>query len=170
MGMIKIHKKTPPGVKSVLEQRGATKVLPKAPPPEDSPEAEALAFIFGTAYLVGAADGELSDEEYDVLGQMLADITDLPITAEQLDTMLEAADSALEQHGYEGALEALASMHEDPDLRRSAYAIAVAVGCADGVLTDEETAVFAALADVFEIPEDEAGAIIEECAAAYAAG
>jgi uncharacterized tellurite resistance protein B-like protein len=170
MGMIKIHKKAPPGVKSVLEQRGATKALPKEPPPEDSPEAEALAFVFGTAYLVGAADGELSDEEYDVLGQMLADITELPITGEQLDALLDAADSALEQHGFEGALDALASMQEDPDLRRSAYAIAVAVGCADGVLTDEETSMFAALADAFDIAEDEAEAIIEECIAAYAAG
>jgi len=168
--VIKINKKTPSGVKGVLDKRGATKVVPKSVPPEDSPEATVLAFVFATAYVVGAADGELSDEEYGALGQTLADVTGLDITQEQLESMLEASDAALREKGYEGAIEELAAMAEDPELRRAAYTIAAAVGCADGALADEEVAVFSALADAYEIPEAEATAIIEECAAAYEAG
>ncbi|MBL8681872.1 MAG: tellurite resistance TerB family protein [Myxococcales bacterium] len=167
--MIKI-KKTPPGVKGMLEGRGATKLIPKNVPPRNSPEDIALTFVFATAYVVGAADGELTDEEYETLGQMLADVTGLDISAEQLDSMLEASDKVLQEQGYESAIEELSHMAPDPELRRSAYTIAVAVGCADGALADEEVAVFSALADAYEIPEEEATAIIDECAAAYSNG
>lgn len=154
----------------MLEGRGTTKLIPKSVPPRHSPEDIALTFVFATAYVVGAADGELTDEEYETLGQTLADVTGLDVTAEQLDTMLEASDKVLQEQGYESAIEQLAGLVSDPDLRRAAYTIAAAVGCADGVLGDEEVAVFSALADAYEIPEAEATSIIDECAAAYQNG
>jgi tellurite resistance protein len=163
-------KKAPKGVKNVLDKRGATKVLPKRAPEPESAEFEVYAFAFGTAYLVGAADGELSDEEYNMLGQMMADLLEVDLTAEQLDELLENADAALTEHGYEGAIEELAGLQSDPDLRRAAFTIAAAVGCADGALDDAETGLFTALADAYGIDEAEAQAIVDECVAAYEAG
>ncbi len=165
-------KKAPAGVKSVVNKRGGTKVLPKRAPQADADAAEhaVYAFVFGTAYLVGASDGELSDDEYNALGQMTADLLEITLTGEQLDEILGEADKALEEHGFEAAIEQLAASHTDPELRRAAFTIAVAVGCADGELSDEEVAVFEGLADAYGIDTDEANAIIDECTEAYGHG
>lgn len=162
-------KKAPAGVKNILDKRGVTKVLPKKTPAPATADASVLAFAFGTAYLVGAADGELTDEEYDTLGQLLADITELEISAEMLDELLEEANSGIEAKGFEGAIEELAAAHTDPKLRRAAFTLAAAVGCADGELGDDELT-FHAIADAYEIDEAEANSILDECAEAYDAG
>jgi tellurite resistance protein len=163
-------KKAPAGVKSVLDKRGATKMLPRKAPDPDTAEHGAYAFVFGTAYLVGASDGELTDEEYNMLGQMMADLLEINLTSDQLDELLAEADEALAEHGFEGAIDQLAESHSDPDLRRAAFTLAVAVGCADGALSDEEIAVFQGLADAYEIDAEEANAIIDECVEAYGNG
>lgn len=163
-------KKAPKGVKNVLDKRGTKSVLPKEPPQPDNAEHGVYAFAFGTAYLVGAADGELTDEEYNMLGQVMADLLEIELSSEVFDELLGEADAALQEHGFEGAIEQLANAHTDPQLRRAAFTIAAAVGCADGALADEELAVFTALADAYEIDENEANAIIDECVQAYQNG
>lgn len=115
-----------------------------------------------TAFLMAAADGELSEIEHEQLvatiEQVAGEAYDVARIRATLDQLLES----LEADGWETRIAAVAQSLTDPDARRNAYRLAAGVSFVDGEVQESEERLFGLLAQAFEIPPKEAEWILTE--------
>jgi uncharacterized tellurite resistance protein B-like protein len=115
-----------------------------------------------TAFLMAAADGNLSEIEREQLVATIEHITDKKIPRERLDETVDQLLEALTTDGWEARIAAVASTLSDALARRNAYRLAAGISFIDGEVQAEEAQLFTLLARAFEIPEREAEGILVE--------
>ncbi len=121
-------------------------------------EATLLAGLVEAAYLIAAADGEVTQAETDALSDGLYKLTN--ITEETLATLFGVAASRHENEGQAARIAALGSDIPDPDHRRGAFLVASAVSWKDGGIGVKQGLALQALARAFEIPTHEMQVIL----------
>jgi uncharacterized tellurite resistance protein B-like protein len=115
-----------------------------------------------TAFLMAAADGNLSDIEREQLVATMEYITDKKVSREKLDETVGQLLEALATDGWEARINAVASSLSDTLARRNAYRLAAGISFIDGEVQAEEAQLFTLLAKAFEIAEAEAEGILVE--------
>ena len=101
------------------------------------------------AYLLAAADGELSEDEESTLAETLVKVTGDAFEPTEFMAMINAFEEALRQDGLTGRLNALATSLPDLDARREVLAFAVLIALCDRHLADAERKALHAMGAVF---------------------
>jgi uncharacterized tellurite resistance protein B-like protein len=121
-----------------------------------------LGAMIETAFLMAAADGDLSALETDQLVATIGYVAKDRYDGAQIRTMLEQLLGALQTDGWDNRIAAVAKSLQDGTARRNAYRLAAGVAFVDGQVQEGEARLFALLAQAFEIPEKEASWILTE--------
>jgi len=129
---------------------------------EASDPSVTLGAMIESAFLMAAADGELSEIEQQQLIATIEYIAGEAYNAAQIETMLGQMLDALKADGWEVRIRALADSLTAPDARRNAYRLAAGVSFIDGEVQAGEERLFGLLAEAFEIPSSEASWILSE--------
>lgn len=131
-------------------------------------EGRALVGMVDAAMVMACADGELADEEHEVVAQVIDGFFNGDVTPAQIEEMMSLSLDAIERDGLEGRIEAVAQNLESAELRELGLAAAATVMLCDSELVEgEEDEVYYQLADALEIPRRRAEAIIDEVAAQF---
>lgn len=131
-------------------------------------EGRALEGLIDAAMIMACADGELADEEYDVVSGVIDGFFDGNVTRRQIEEIMAASLEAIEAEGLEARMEVVAENLDSAELRELALSAAAYVMLSDDeVVEGEEDEVYYQLADALEIPRRRAEAIIDEIAAQF---
>jgi uncharacterized tellurite resistance protein B-like protein len=130
----------------------------------DMAYADRFAALLEAAFLVAAADGELSAVEGEQLAAAMIDLTEGQIPDEEIEALIDAFLEALHEEGFEARIKSVAQSLDSPELRRAAFALAAGIACVDGKILAEEVEIFEALAKAFEIPTGEIDSILKQVA------
>jgi len=131
----------------------------KAPSSTDSFN-EQEAFL-AVALASSAADGEIVEDEIrGIFSYLLQMKVFRQVKEKQLSEMFKKLVKVLEKEGVSG-LVAIAKSSLPPPLRESAFACAVDITLADGVLADKEKALLEELQRVLEVPDELGGMILQ---------
>jgi uncharacterized tellurite resistance protein B-like protein len=122
----------------------------------------ALGGMIETAFLMAAADGELSGIEQEQLVATIEYIAGERYETDRIRAMLDQLLESLQADGWETRIAAVAGSLTDPEARRNAYRLAAGVSFVDGEVQESEERLFGLLAQAFEIPEKEAEWILTE--------
>lgn len=114
------------------------------------------------AFLLAAADGELSEEEELTLSETLHGITGDLYEPEEFVEMLHAFEEALEVDGRKERLEALALSLPDEAARHAVLSFAVLVALCDRVLADAEWSALVEMGAIFAIRKEDVEALVNE--------
>jgi hypothetical protein len=82
-------------------------------------------------YLIAAADGDLSEAERAKITQGIRRISDGQASDEQIKTMLEMAGDKMKAEGLQARSASIASVIQDPELRRATFQVAAATAWLD---------------------------------------
>ena len=116
-------------------------------------ESTLLAATIEAAYLIAAADGEVTQEEADALADGLYKLTS--ITQDTLGVLYSVATARVENEGQAARIAALGSDIPDADHRRGAFLVAAAVSWKGGGIGVKQGLALQALARAFDIPTNE---------------
>lgn len=116
-------------------------------------ESTLLAATVEAAYLMAAADGDVSQEEADTIADGLYKLTN--ISQETLATLYGVAVSRSENEGQAARIAALGSDLPDAAHRRGAFLVAAAASWKSGGIGVKKGLALQALARAFEIPTNE---------------
>lgn len=131
-------------------------------------QGRALVGMVDAAMIMACADGELADEEFEVVGQVIDGFFDGNVTRDEVVEMMELSLEAIEREGLDGRMEAVAQNLESAELRELGLAAAATVMLSDAEIVEgEEDEVYFQLADALEIPRRRAEAIADEVAAQF---
>lgn len=123
---------------------------------------QASGALVETAFLMAAADGELSQAEYEQLVATIEYITNKRFAGDQLRSMIAQLTEALQSDGWQSRIDAVGAALTDPVTRRNAYRLAAGVSFIDGEVQPDEERLFGLLAEAFEITSEEASQILVE--------
>lgn len=122
---------------------------------EYGPLAEAM-------YLMMSADGEVSNEEREVLKGALRNLSGDTVRSAHIESMLDAASKAVAKEGRDVRMkEVIASLAEDPARSEVAFVLAAAVAFADDAIADEENETLNAFAEGLGIDEARANELLD---------
>lgn len=124
------------------------------------PGAVRLHALLEVAYLAASADGELSDDEINLLVTNLHSWLGEELPPKLLIQLFEHLGQQLAKDGYQGRLEAVAKLL-DPDSRLIAYRLACVTALVDHDVHDDELTFLEGIVDAFGIPNAEAQAIFD---------
>jgi len=131
----------------------------KAPASTDSFN-EQEAFL-AVALASSAADGEIvEDEVRSIFAYLLQMKVFRQVKEKQLSEMFKKLIKVLEKEGVSGLI-AIAKSSLPSQLRESAFACAVDITLADGVLADKEKILLEELQKVLEVPDELGGMILK---------
>jgi uncharacterized tellurite resistance protein B-like protein len=140
-----------------------------APEPGMTPDAVELMTIqaeYGplceAMYLMMSADGQISNEEREVLKGALRNLSGDLIRTMHMDAMLAEAEKAAAEAGRDARMkEVVASLHEDKTRAEVAFVLAAAVAFADSAIADEENETLNTLAEGLGIDEARANELLD---------
>lgn len=118
--------------------------------------------LIESAFLMAAADGELSQSEYEQLVATIEYLTSKRFAGDQLRGLIAQLTESLQNDGWQARIDAVAATLTDPIARRNAYRLAAGVSFIDGEVQPDEERLFGLLAEAFAIPTDEASQILVE--------
>ena len=99
-------------------------------------------------YLMMAADGEVSSDEYDVLRGALRNLSGDSLRAADVEALLERAARAVEAQGRDARLKAVAAeICDDRGRSEVAFVLAAAIDFADNAIADSENETLNTLAE-----------------------
>lgn len=134
--------------------RDAAKSLPPgADPSSYDDEARSLLLAVEAGYLTAGEDGEIDENEYDVLAGSLAEI--LGCDEEQVNDMFDSFDDLYEKEGYDARLRAIAT-GASGDMRDVALAMSVSAALATGIEKASDSKTYSDLAAAYGITADAA--------------
>jgi tellurite resistance protein len=108
------------------------------------------------AFLMISADGEVADEEREVLRGAVRGLTDSAVRTAHIDRLFDDCKAHAKQ-GAEARLNAIAPiLKEDPALVEAAFSLAAAVAFADSDIKDEENELINTMAEALGIDDDRA--------------
>jgi hypothetical protein len=116
--------------------------------------------LIEVAFLMAAADGEISVPEYEQLVTTIEHATSKRLPPGRVRSLITRLTDSLKIDGWEKRLAAIAESISSPGSRRVAYRLAAGVSFIDGWVQDDEARLFGLLAESFEIPLDEASSIL----------
>lgn len=117
--------------------------------------------VIGVILMAIAADGEITEEEqvgFLAIGNRMELLSDL--SSDQFTAILRKLQGVAKKEGAP-ALLAKAAAALSPELRETAFALAIDLVLADGTVEDEEKAVAASLQAALQISDDLAVKIVE---------
>ena len=125
----------------------------------------ALAGVAEAGFLVAVSDGEVVDAELDMIAAVLAGALGSEVSHDQLMDLLEACANALENDGWEGRIDVIASLLDSDEARALALATAAAVLVADeNLAVGSEDEAYMQIADALGFNHDEAARAIDHAA------
>lgn len=128
-----------------------------------SAEGRALAGLVDACMVMACADGELADEEFDVIAQVIDGFFDGHVTRADIETLMQDSLDAIEREGIPARLAAAAAHLESVELRELGLAAAATVMLSDGELVEgEEDELYDQLAQALEVPRRRASEILTE--------
>jgi tellurite resistance protein len=128
----------------------------------------ALDGICEAAFLAAQADGEVSDEEVEMLANVVHTMLDGQADLDQILSRLEACEEAFENEGFEARMNQIAAKLPSDDARQAALIVAAGVILGDGEYdADSEGAFYEDLAELIGVPEDVATEIWNDVAANF---
>lgn len=89
-----------------------------------------------TAFLVAAADGHQSEQEYDALLDRLEILGG--VDRDKIDELLTAASNDVEANGFEPRIARVAELVKDPASAEAALMLGIAIALADDDVSSEE--------------------------------
>ena len=143
--MIWLSSSTLVRLRDQLQQRGQKPSI-VAPDPSMSPENVELMTILAeygplceAMYLMMSADGEVGQEEREVLKGALRNLSGDGIRTAHMDAMLETAAKNVADQGREARMkELVGQLQEDRARAEVAFVLAAAIAFADNAIADEE--------------------------------
>lgn len=127
-----------------------------------------LVGLVDAGLLMAAADGELAQEELDVLAGVIDGFCEGQVTGAQIRDLLDSAIGALERDGWEGRLGQLAGNLPHPDLRYIAATCAASVMISDGAFAEgAEDEAYGTICEALGLSESAATAALDEAAAMW---
>jgi tellurite resistance protein len=128
-----------------------------------SAEGRALAGLVDACMVMACADGELADEEFEVIAQVIDGFFDGHVTRADIETLMQDSLDAIEREGIPARLASAAGHLESVELRELGLAAAATVMLSDGELAQgEEDELYDQLAQALEIPRRRASEILTE--------
>ncbi len=106
-----------------------------------------------SAFLIAAADGHASEQEYDALLDRLEILGG--VDRDKIDELLTAAAKDVEGNGFEPRIARVAELLSDPADAEAALMLGLAIGLADNEFSAEEREVAGQLATALGIPVSE---------------
>ncbi len=117
-----------------------------------------------TSFLMASSNGEISEEEYEVLAQLLSGMVE-GATYEQLNELLEGQAAMLEENGWDACVASLGEMLDNDEVKKLALELAAAVALSDGDFSeDQEGEAFLGIADGMGFDREAAKQIFEQVA------
>jgi tellurite resistance protein len=140
-----------------------------APSPNMSPDAVEMLQIsaeYGALceamYLMMSADGNVTDDEREVLKGALRNLSADSLRTSHIDAMLEEAVRQVAEHGREARMrEVIHVLHEDKVRAEIAFVLASAIAFADNAIADEENDTLNELAEGLGIDEGRANELLD---------
>jgi hypothetical protein len=126
---------------------------------ESSADAFFSALVEG-AFLVAAADGELSEDEEVTLAETIAHVTGEVLAPDEFVAMIDAYAEALSEDGAPKRLTVLAEQVPDAPARREVLAFASLLAVCDHNLVDDERGMLFAMGKSFGFDESEVRAVL----------
>jgi tellurite resistance protein len=124
-----------------------------------------LGALTETAYIIAAADGQLSDGEASEIVSGLVALTDGQVSAEEVGDMLDRVRGAVEEEGQKARFSEIAGIIEDSELRDALYLVACAVAWKDGGIGEKQGLAVRALKDAFGYSEHKHQALLAQARA-----
>jgi uncharacterized tellurite resistance protein B-like protein len=113
-------------------------------------------------YLMMSADGDVSNDEREVLRGALRALSSDTIRSVQIESLLDAAAKQVLEHGREERLkDVVAQLHDDPARAEVAFVLAAAIAFADNAIADEENDTLNNLAEGLGIDETRATELLD---------
>ena len=114
-------------------------------------------------YLMMSADGNVADEEREVLKGALRNLAGDAIRGTHIESMLAAATARVADEGREARLNAVvAVLREDKARAEVAFVLAAAIAFADNAIADEENETLNVLAEGLGIDEGRANELLDD--------
>lgn len=127
--------------------------------PESERRFEAL---FEAMFLMVVADGNVADEEREVLRGATRTLTDNAIRTAHVEKLFEACKARVKE-GVDARIDAIAEvLTEDAALSESAFSLAAAIAFADSEIQDQENELINQLADSLDIDPDRADELLNQ--------
>lgn len=154
------------GPAELFETGPAALVRQKASEEEEQPltqaeldQAERFSAMLETAFLVAAADGELTETESGHLGKLIRALTEGAIPEADIEGLLGSYVDLLDEQGYEARFRHVAEVLNEKSLRKMALLLAAGIIQIDGKAASEETRVLSEIAGVFGFSKEEVDAL-----------
>jgi tellurite resistance protein len=114
-------------------------------------------------FLMIAADGNVADEEREVLRGAVRGLTDNAVRSAHIEKLFEGCQKSLEADGRDARLEAIAPiLKEDPALTEAAFSLAAAIAFADDEIQDEENELINHLAEILGLEGERADELLNQ--------
>jgi tellurite resistance protein len=167
--MIWLSSSTLVRLRDQLQQRGQKPSI-VAPDPSMSPENVELMNILAeygplceAMYLMMSADGEVGQDEREVLKGALRNLSGDGIRTAHMDAMLETAAKNVADQGREERMkELVGQLKEDRARAEVAFVLAAAIAFADNAIADEENETLNDFAEGLGIDESRANQLLDE--------
>jgi tellurite resistance protein len=161
--MIKLQPKTLERIRDHFREVGqpASVAFTRVPAGDDpfagDPDAKRrFEALFEAMFLMISADGNIADEEREVLRGAVRGLTDNAVRTAHIDKLMDECKVRAAE-GRETRLEAIAPiLQEDPALVEAAFSLAAAIAFADSDITDEENELINDLAEVLGLDGERA--------------
>jgi len=132
----------------------------------DAAEAINLAIEYGplceAMYLMMSADGNVTDDEREVLRGALRNLSDQRLRSAQIEQMLDSAARKAASHGRKERMDDICvTLREDPARAEVAFILAAAIAFADNQIADAENELLNDLAEGLEIGEERANELLD---------
>jgi uncharacterized tellurite resistance protein B-like protein len=113
-------------------------------------------------YLMMSADGNVTDDEREVLKGALRNLSGDTVRGVHIESLLERAAAAAKEEGRDARLQhVIETLHEDPARAEVAFVLAAAIAFADNAIADEENETLNSLAEGLGIDEDRAAQLLD---------
>jgi tellurite resistance protein len=145
-----------------LQEGGGDKAAAMMLSAEERQAAEQFLSLLEAAVLLAAANGEISEPEVEQLHTIFSELAAGVVPGEHFEIWLERFLTGMNREGFEARAEKNAVAIRSPELRRSAFVMAVGVACIDGVFDEAERKACDALATHYQLPAEEARALREK--------
>lgn len=113
-----------------------------------------------SAFLIAAADGNASEQEYDALLDRLEILGG--VDRDKIDELLTSVSNDVEANGFEARIARVAELVGDRAGAEAALMVGLAIGLADDDFSSEEREVAAQLATALGVPAGELDARVTE--------
>jgi len=113
-------------------------------------------------YLMMSADGQVTEDERQVLKGALRNLSDDQLRSAQIESLMEAAAKSVEEHGRDERLkEVILALHEDRARAEVTFVLAAAIAFADNAIADQENETLNQLAEGLGIDEATANRLLD---------